>query len=143
MSETTKAEGEGFYAAIEDSIEKFKKDPLNHNNIKLTNREHSQKISKHKFHAKPTNIDGIRFHSKKEAQYYGTLNLLKNSGEILFFLRQVPFHLPGNTKYLLDFLVFYANQDIEFVDVKGAKTSLSTTKIKQVEDLYGIFIKIV
>jgi hypothetical protein len=98
---------------------------------------------KHKFHAKPTIIDDIRFHSKKEATHYGHLKLLQNSGEILFFLMQVPFHLPGKVKYLLDFLVFYSNGDIEFIDVKGMKTPTSNIKIKQVEQIYGIFIKMI
>ena len=49
--------------------------------------------ARHKFHAKPTVYDGIRFASKKEAARYEALKLLKKAGEVLFFLRQTRFHL--------------------------------------------------
>ena len=96
---------------------------------------------KHKYKAIPTTIDGIRFDSKKEANHYGTLNLLKKNGDILFFLRQVPFHLPGNIKYVCDFMVFWKNGEITMEDVKGYKTRLYMTKKRLVESLYPIIIK--
>jgi len=98
---------------------------------------------RHKFHAKPTERDGIRFDSKKEARYYDQLVLAKKSGELLFFLRQVPIHLPGNTKYVVDFVLFWADQNVEFVDVKGMQTETFKLKKKQVEALYPFEIKIV
>lgn len=97
---------------------------------------------KHKYNAViPDREDGIKFSSKKESRYYDLLKLLKKNGEVLFFLRQVPFHLPGNVKYLCDFIVFWANGDITFEDVKGFKTALYKTKKKMVENLYPIKIK--
>ena len=103
---------------------------------------------KHKFNAKSTIVDGIRFDSKIESRYFEKLMLLKKSGEILFFLRQVPFHLPGNIRYLVDFVEFYAPKnnhqgDVVFTDVKGYMTNMSKLKIKQVESIYGIDINIV
>lgn len=98
---------------------------------------------KHKFQAKPTFCDGIRFDSKKEAKYYAELCLRRKNGEVLFFLRQVPFHLPGKTKYVCDFLVFYDNGEAEFIDTKGFMTPQSKTKIAQVEELYGVKVRIV
>ena len=74
---------------------------------------------KHKFKARRTNVDGIKFSSKKEANRYNILKLLQKSGDILFFLRQVPFHLPGGVKYVCDFLIFWANGDVTIEDVKG------------------------
>ena len=59
---------------------------------------------KHKFKAKPTETDGIKFSSKKEAKRYSNLKTLKNIGEVIFFLRQVPFHLPGGVKYVCDII---------------------------------------
>ena len=97
---------------------------------------------KHKFHARPTKKNNIHFDSKKEAQYYEKLNILKKSGEILFFLRQVPFDLPGGVKYRLDFLEFWANGEIVFTEVKGFMTKQAKDKIKMVEDLYNIEINI-
>jgi hypothetical protein len=97
-------------------------------------------VIKHKFHAIPTEYDGIKFASKKEAKRYKELLLLKKAGDILFFLRQVPFHLPGNVKYLCDFVIFWANGEVTFEDVKGIKTPMYILKKKQVEALYPINI---
>ncbi len=95
---------------------------------------------KHKFKARRTNVDGIKFSSKKEANRYNILKLLQKSGDILFFLRQVPFHLPGGVKYVCDFLIFWANGDVTIEDVKGFKTEIYKAKKKMVEALYPIEI---
>jgi hypothetical protein len=97
-------------------------------------------VIKHKFHAIPTEYDGIKFASKKEAKRYKELLLLKKAGDILFFLRQVPFHLPGNVKYLCDFVIFWTNGEVIFEDVKGVKTPMYILKKKQIEALYPIEI---
>lgn len=39
-------------------------------------------MSPHKYHAKPTTVDGIRFASKAEARRYSELRLLEKAGEI-------------------------------------------------------------
>lgn len=96
-------------------------------------------MMKHKFNAKITEVDDIKFGSKKEAKYYCQLQLLKTTGEVLQFLRQVPFHLPGGVVYRLDFMVFWANGDITLVEVKGYKTDMYILKKKMVEDLYYPF----
>jgi len=95
----------------------------------------------HKFKAKPTETDGIKFSSKKEAKRYNTLKILQAKEEVLFFLRQVPFHLPGNTKYVCDFLVFWADGSVTVEDVKGFKTPMYILKKKQVEDMYPVTIE--
>lgn len=95
---------------------------------------------KHKFKARRTNVDGIKFSSKKEANRYNILKLLQKSGDILFFLRQVPFHLPGGVKYICDFLIFWANGDVTIEDVKGFKTEIYKAKKKMVEALYPVEI---
>lgn len=96
---------------------------------------------KHKFHAKPTTYDDIRFASKKEAKRYHDLKRLKDAGEVLFFLRQTPFHLPGNIRYTNDFTVFWANGEITFEDCKGVKTEAYVVRKKLVEATYPIEIK--
>lgn len=95
---------------------------------------------KHKFKARRTNVDGIKFSSKKEANRYNILKLLQKSGEILFFLRQVPFHLPGGVKYVCDFFIFWANGDVTIEDVKGFKTETYKAKKKMVEAIYPVEI---
>lgn len=92
---------------------------------------------RHKFHAQPTTRDNIRFDSKKEARYYQELQLRKKAGEVIQFLRQVPFHLPGNVVYRVDFLEFHSDGSVHFVDVKGMQTPEFILKQKQVEELYA------
>ena len=98
---------------------------------------------RHKFGAKPTQIDGIRFDSKLESRYYSTLKMNQAAGELIFFLRQVPLHLPGKTKYVCDFVEFWKNGDVIFTDVKGMETEVFKLKKRQVEELYPIEIQIV
>lgn len=95
---------------------------------------------KHKFRAIPTELDGIKFASKKEARRYRELRLLEKSGELLFFLRQVPFHLPANVKYVCDFLCFWQDDTVTVEDVKGIKMPMYVLKKKQVEAIYPIEI---
>lgn len=111
--------------------------------LRQTQKKDVMAVTKHKFNAKRTEIDNIKFDSKKEAQYYSTLKLQQRAGEVIFFLRQVPFHLPGNTKYVCDFQVFYSDGTVKFVDVKGVETAMFKLKKKQVEELYPIQIDIV
>ncbi len=98
---------------------------------------------KHKFGAIRTERDGQKFDSKLEARYYDALKIMQKSGHVLFFLRQVPFHLPGNTKYIADFQVFLEDGTVHFIDVKGKDTPMSILKRKQVESLYPVTIEII
>ena len=112
-------------------------------------RAKKDKSKKHKYGAvRCESKDGIKFPSKLERMYYDRLIEAQKKGDIDFFLRQVPFFLPGNIKYLVDFVVFYVwhgsdGTDVEFVDVKGKMLPMAILKIKQVEALYPIKIKIV
>ena len=96
-----------------------------------------------KYHAKPIVIDNIRFASQLEGRYYKKLKLRQLSGDIKYFLRQVPLHLPGKTKLVVDFLIFENNGDIRYVDTKGFMTQVAKIKIRQSEALYPIKIEIV
>lgn len=97
----------------------------------------------HKFRAVPTELDGIKFSSKAEARYYAQLKLRQAAGEVVFFLRQTPFHLPGGVKYVADFLEFHADGSCHVVDVKGMETAAFRAKRKQVEALYPVQIEVV
>ena len=96
-----------------------------------------------KYRAKATEIDGIRFPSKKEAEHYRKLCLARQSGELTFFLRQVPFHLPGNTKHLIDFVEFWKDGTVNFVEIKGYDTPMGKMKRKMVESIYPIKIEVI
>jgi hypothetical protein len=95
----------------------------------------------HKYHAKPTVCDNIKFPSQKEANRYMELKVLQNRGDVIFFLRQVPFHLPGGVVYRVDFQIFWSWGDVTFEDAKGMRTDEYIMKKKMVEDLYPIEIK--
>ncbi len=84
--------------------------------------------------------DGITFDSKKEMQRYQALKLARANGLLKYFLRQIPLHLPGNVRYVCDFMVVYNDDSISFQDVKGFKTAMYRLKKKQVEALYPITI---
>ena len=85
---------------------------------------------RHKFNAIRTEIDGIKFASKKEAKRFIALQQLQKAGEIVFFLRQVPFHIPGGLKYVCDYVVFWADGHVSVEDVKGFKTDTYILKKK-------------
>lgn len=101
------------------------------------------KAIRHKFRAKITERDGIKFSSKKEAAYYERLKLRVAAGEVLFFLRQVPIHLPGGVKLVVDFQEFRADGSVHFVDTKGMETESFRAKRRMVEALYPIEIETV
>ncbi len=84
--------------------------------------------------------NGILFGSVKEMKYYKDLQLLIKGGKLRFFLRQVPFELPGGIKYLVDFVEFNSDGTVRFVDVKGVETQVFKNKKKQVEALYPVTI---
>lgn len=96
--------------------------------------------NKFKYKNTITYSDGIRFHSKKEMNHYLNLKLLQKAGTLSFFLRQVPFHLPGNIKYICDFICFWTDGTITFEDVKGFKTNTYKLKKKLVESTYPVTI---
>jgi len=89
-----------------------------------------------KYGNKKTVVDGIKFDSKKEADYYVRLKLAKQSGDLVMFQMQVPFLLPGGVKYLVDFQEFWADGAVRFVDVKGHRTKEYIMKKKMVEDVH-------
>lgn len=93
-----------------------------------------------KFKARSQIYDDKYFASKKELSRYLELQRLKEVGEILFFIQQTPLHLPGKIKYVCDFVVFWANGEITFEDVKGFKTDTYKLKKKLVEYHYPIEI---
>jgi hypothetical protein len=112
------------------------------NQMTLRSYKHKN-TTKSKYRAIPTTIDGIRFHSKKEADFYRRLKVSKEHADIKYFLLQVPFRLPGNIRYLCDFMIVNLDNSLEYVDVKGRDTPLSLLKRKQVAEIYGIEIQIV
>lgn len=98
---------------------------------------------RHKFNAKVTELDGIRFASKREAKAYADLMAEKRAGIILFVLRQVPLHLPGGTRLVIDFIPFYTDGSVRFLDAKGVETDSFKIKKREIEAVYPITIETV
>ena len=98
-----------------------------------------------KYRNKKVKINGRRFDSMAEGNYYIELLQLRKLGVVTHFLRQVPIELSEHTsdKYRLDFLVFYADGKIDYVDVKGVETKEFKLKKSLIEGLYPFKIKLV
>ncbi len=102
------------------------------------------KPKKSKYKNVKTVVDGLKFDSTAEAEYYVMLKILRDkTQEVTHFFRQVPFDCGAGIKYRLDFLVFYGSGKVEYVDVKGVRTDVFEIKRKLVESLYPITIKCV
>jgi len=67
--------------------------------------------------------------------------LRQKAGNVLFFLTQVPFRLPGGVRYVCDFEVFFADGTVTFIDVKGFKTPEYIAKKKMVEAMFPVEIE--
>ena len=99
-----------------------------------------RRTGKNKMHATATWFDYMRFQSKKEAKHYRELKLRVLAGEVRYFLRQVPIHLPGMI-YRVDFQEFHADGSVHYVDVKGYATPEFLKKKRRVEQYYPIIIE--
>ena len=117
----------------------------------------------HKYRAKPTEVDGIRFASQKEARRYQELKLLEKAGKIegLELQPRFPLYAQSTSGYLrravstatdpkllkvgeyrADFK-YLDGRTVPYVveDVKGFQTELYKWKKKHTEIQYGIEIR--
>jgi hypothetical protein len=100
-----------------------------------------------KFKNIPTEIDGIRFDSKKEAQRYVDLKMLERIKEITALELQPKFTLAVNghkiCDYRADFRYCDASGAVVVEDVKsaGTKTRQYRIKIKLLRALTGIEVR--
>lgn len=100
----------------------------------------SPKIAKHKYHASPTTVDGIVFHSAKEAKRYGELKLLQRAGKISELKLQPKFKLVIEETYIADFS-YVENGAKVIEDVKGFLTATYRRKRKAIRVQHGIVIR--
>ena len=99
-----------------------------------------------KYNNKITEVDGKKFASKKEANYYQELCLRVKANDIDSFELQPKFLLQeGFTKngikykpiyYVADFTINHNNGSWQVVDCKGKKTQVYGIKKKLFEKLY-------
>jgi len=88
-----------------------------------------------------TEVDGIRFASKREARRWRELRLLLKAGEIQGLARQVQFMLPGGIVYVSDFM--YLTSDAWLLVVEDAKGVLTKEYVlkKRLMESIGLHIK--
>jgi len=97
-------------------------------------------LAKNKYHNNKPIIDGIKFDSKKEAEYYCELKLRKKGNDIIDFELQPEFILQEGfrrdgkairaIKYRADFRIIHKDFSVEIVDVKGVITKEYAIKKK-------------
>ena len=104
---------------------------------------------KNKYRAIKTQINDIVFDSRKEAQHYQKLQLMKQTGAVLKFETHKKFPLVVNGKncgnYIADFVEHYPDGKVIVRDIKGfdrktnsyRQTPLFRFKKKVFEALYG------
>jgi hypothetical protein len=108
---------------------------------------------KTKYNNKITELDGIKFHSRKESMRYGQLKLYEKGGLISDLRLQVSYELipklviNGKTeraiKYIADFVYFDTVHKVEVVeDVKGMITDIFKLKYRLMKLIHNIDIKI-
>jgi hypothetical protein len=100
-----------------------------------------------KYHAQPTVVDGIRFHSAAESRYYAWLKLFEKTGDIADIECQPSWelHAPNGEvlgKFVADFRYrFVRSGEVTVIDVKGMKTlPLARWKQKHLRAEYGIVV---
>ena len=104
-----------------------------------------------KYHNKKVIIDGIKFDSEKEGNYYLKLKMLEKAGKIRDLKLQVPFVLLETfkvddrtyrkTKYIADFTYYDDKDKLHVIDVKGFHTNEYQLKKKLMAWKYGIEIE--
>jgi hypothetical protein len=102
--------------------------------------------SNSKYKNQKTEVDGIVFDSKREAEYYMQLKYLKRIGEIKDFGIQQKYELQPKFKkngktyqaiaYIADFVFVNKDGSTEVVDIKGVETKEFKIKYKMFEFKY-------
>lgn len=100
-------------------------------------------MSYNKYKAIKTEVDGVKFDSRKEARRYQDLKLMEKSGAISELTLQPNFRIEFNgvkiCDYRADFKYIENGKEI-FEDSKGMKTPVYKLKKKLVFALYGVEI---
>ena len=108
------------------------------------------KQRRHKYNAKRTVVDGLKFDSKGESRRWMELRLLERAGKIRNLRRQIPYELSvvnwrADTyhqigKYVADFAYEQPTGKTIVEEFKGFKTAMGERNRRHVELEYGIKI---
>ena len=99
------------------------------------------KKKRNKYGAAKVHVDGIRFDSRAEAEFYESLKLLQRADEIAGFCRQARFVITESkdgrgAEYVCDFVIFENDGTYRIVDVKGVETDVFKLKKKSFAEKY-------
>ena len=87
----------------------------------------NRKVKELKYKNKPSVVDGRKFASLIEAEYYGQLKLRARAGDIKSFKCQVPFSFVVNgilvCTYFADFVIYENDGSRTVIDTKGEATA--------------------
>lgn len=128
------------------TIEDIKKSKVANINKHLFEDPAPKEKKKSKYGNDKTIVDGIKFDSKREANRYKELILLRKAGVIGLLRLQVRYELNDGGAfsfvYVADFVYTEIKTGKEIVeDAKGAHTVVYKKKKKLMKKIYGIIIK--
>jgi hypothetical protein len=102
------------------------------------------RIKPSKYRNVKTMVDGITFHSKKEANHYLVLKSMLNAGEISDLKLQERYRIELNGVKICDYVSDFSYIDKygakRVIDVKGVRTAIYKLKAKLMKAVHGIDI---
>ena len=110
----------------------------------------SSKPRKHKYNAKPCEVNGIKYRSQKEMKRHQELLLMEKAGEITDLKREVPFIIVPSVTingkkareviYRADFTYFNGKGELITEDTKGIRTPVYKLKKRLMQNVWEINI---
>lgn len=103
-------------------------------------------MTTHKYHAIPTEVEGIRFASRLEARRYQELRLMERAGEIRDLELQPRYPLRVNGRLICTYVADFKYWDMRdgrrvVEDAKGVRTSTYKIKAKLMAAVHGIEVE--
>ena len=93
-----------------------------------------------KYGNRKVTVDGMKFDSQHEADYYFSVLWPRwMAGELVLLARQVPFDLPGGIRYIADFVTVDTAGRVEVIDAKSAITKKNRTYINKKKQMKAIW----
>lgn len=99
-----------------------------------------EKPKRRKYGNRRVEIDGMKFDSQKEANYYFAVLLPSwKAGAYKLLARQVPFDLPGGIRYIADFVTVSRDGEVMVLDTKSEPTRMNRTYINKKKQMWSIW----
>lgn len=93
-----------------------------------------------KYGNRKVTVDGMKFDSQHEADYYSSVLWPRwMAGELVLLARQVPFDLPGGIRYIADFVTVDTAGRVEVIDAKSAITKKNRTYINKRKQMKAVW----